>query len=154
MLNQKASTKLNLPPNDPIRSIEVATGIVSSFETLATFVDLTPKQIRLWQQAKRRLAQSCNHEPGTEFGSNLQSQVLEVHRNFGSLRHLKIWRTDRREITVCWDEVQAIKNERLGGCTLAVEIFPPSEDLVDEVNYRHLWEIPQGWNQLPLNLKW
>lgn len=57
-------------------------------------------------------------------------------------------------MTVGWDELQAIKNGRLGACTLAVEVFPPIEDLVDEVNYRHLWEIPRGWDQLPLNLKW
>jgi hypothetical protein len=35
-----------------------------------------------------------------------------------------------------------VKNELLGEDALAVEMYPPAPDVVDEANIRHLWEVP------------
>lgn len=76
--------------------------------------------------------------------------VLETLTKFGTTLHLAIERFDGEPICCGWDELQAIKNEFLGEDCLAIEIFPPTDTLVNEVNRRHLWAFPQG--VLPENL--
>jgi hypothetical protein len=80
------------------------------------------------------------------------TQLLETITPLGVVQHLRIWRCDGKEITGGWDVLQALKNEALGEHTLAVEVFPPERDLVDEVPHRHLWVLPGGWATLPVNL--
>jgi hypothetical protein len=81
-----------------------------------------------------------------------QAQRLETITPIGVVQHLRIWRCDGAEIVGGWDLLQAIKNEALGEDALAFEVFPPLHDLVDEVPHRHLWVLPGGWAQLPVNL--
>jgi hypothetical protein len=81
-----------------------------------------------------------------------QTQCLETITPIGVVVHLRIWRADGAEITGGWDVLQALKNDLLGEDALAVEVFPPQRDLVDEVPHRHLWVLPGGWRQLPVNL--
>lgn len=57
------------------------------------------------------------------------------------IRHLRVWRRDGKD-GISWDVLQCIKNDTLGPEVLAVEVFPPHEQLVDSVNMRHLWEVP------------
>lgn len=81
-----------------------------------------------------------------------ETQLLETITPIGVVFHLRIWRCDGAEITGGWDVLQALKNQVLGEDALAVEVFPPQHDLVDEVPHRHLWVLPGGWTYLPVNL--
>jgi hypothetical protein len=71
----------------------------------------------------------------------LQTQVLEVLAPWGWSRHLKVQRTDGRD-GITWDELQKIKDECLGPEATAVEFYPPADGVVNELNMRHLWEVP------------
>ncbi len=71
-----------------------------------------------------------------------QTQVLEVRAPWGWTRHLKVQRTDGGD-GITWDELQQLKDERLGTDATAVEFYPPAQSVVDELNMRHLWEVPQ-----------
>ncbi len=81
---------------------------------------------------------------------SFQVQVLEVKAPWRWCRHLKVQRTDGRD-GITWDQLQQIKDERLGPEVAAVEFFPPAAHVVDELNMRHLWEVPEDW--LPLHCK-
>ena len=74
----------------------------------------------------------------------LQTQVLDVSlTGWGIFRHLKVWREDEKS-GISWDELQEVKDFILGPETTAIEIYPARSELVDEVNVRHLWEVPIG----------
>lgn len=59
---------------------------------------------------------------------------------WGLTPHLRIMREDGG--TLSWDELQLIKNEYWGADAVAVEVYPPVSDLVDEIPARHLWLVP------------
>ncbi len=84
--------------------------------------------------------------------SEFQTQLLQTITPIGVVQHLRIWRCDGAEITGGWDVLQALKNDALGEDALAVEVFSPQHDLVNEVPQRHLWVLPDGWNAVPVNL--
>lgn len=72
------------------------------------------------------------------------TQVLEVRTTEGvPIRHLKISRRDGKPIRATWDVLQEIKNHAVGENVTMVEVFPAEQELVNEVNYRHLWEVPE-----------
>lgn len=74
--------------------------------------------------------------------SHLETQVLDTWMpGIGAVRHLRVRRYDDRD-GITWDELQAVKNERLGPDARAIEIYPPESELVNEANIRHLWVIP------------
>ncbi len=54
--------------------------------------------------------------------------------------------------TATWADLQAIKNEVWGEDTVAIEIYPPQEFVVNggstEFHYRHLWKVP-SWMPWP-----
>ena len=50
-----------------------------------------------------------------------------------------------------WYDLQHAKNSIVGEDRLAVEVFPPEAELVDDANIRHLWVYPRG-HQLPFGL--
>lgn len=77
-----------------------------------------------------------------DWGRTYQTQTLEIPSSLGYTRHLIISRHDGKEINVTWDVLQEIKDSVLGKDVLAVEIFPPTQEIVNEVNWRHLWEVP------------
>ena len=77
-------------------------------------------------------------------------QVLEACSPWGLIRHLRVERDDERS-GISWDELQRLKDEHLGPDVLAVEIYPPARRVVNELNMRHLWEVPQ--DVLPIGLK-
>lgn len=49
-----------------------------------------------------------------------------------------------------WWEMQRIKNELAGEAATAVEVYPPSDRVVDEADMFHIWVLPDG---LPFCLK-
>lgn len=65
--------------------------------------------------------------------------------------HIKVRRHDGKD-GISWDDLQKIKNECAGEDSVAVEIYPKENDVVNETNMRHLWVMPIDF-KLP-NLKW
>lgn len=60
---------------------------------------------------------------------------------------LRVWREDWYG-NIGWDELQVIKNLAFGEDQAAVEIYPPQNEVVNKMNMRHLWVLPDGV-QLP-----
>lgn len=56
----------------------------------------------------------------------------------GDLVWLRVQRWDGQD-GISWDALQQIKNDVLGEDVLAVEIYPPQDDVVNRTNMRHLW---------------
>lgn len=54
--------------------------------------------------------------------------------------HLIVRRRDGRD-GISWDELQAVKNESVGPEACCVEVYPRSDEVVDETNARHLWVV-------------
>ena len=77
-------------------------------------------------------------------------QVLETLAPWGFTRHMKVQRGDGKS-GISWDDLQRLKDEHMGPDVLAVEDYPPSHHVVDEVNMRHLWEVPE--HVLPIGLR-
>ena len=71
------------------------------------------------------------------------SKVLTVYGPYGPCRHLRVWREDGGD-GIPWDHLQQLKDHALGAETWAVEVYPPAERVVNEINMRHLWEVPAG----------
>jgi hypothetical protein len=62
--------------------------------------------------------------------------------------HLVARRRDGKSMRVVWDVLQRIKDEYAGPDATMVEVYPARVNLVNEVNWRHLWlvypdEIPK-----------
>ena len=55
--------------------------------------------------------------------------------------HLIIERNDGQSIEADWDTIQLIKNDVLGEDVCAIEIYPASSNVVNEINRRHLWVV-------------
>ncbi len=53
---------------------------------------------------------------------------------------------------VTWSAKQRIKDELVGPERLAVEVFPPRAELVDQADAYHLWVLPEGF-QLPFGVE-
>ena len=69
--------------------------------------------------------------------SAYQVTVLdEIH-----VRRMIIERRDGSPICCGWDRLQTLKDEYLGEEACAVEVFPPSDELVNEINRRHFFEV-------------
>lgn len=73
----------------------------------------------------------------------------EVRTAWGPVVHLAV-RTVGNNV-VEWAEKQRIKDELMGPERLAVEVFPPRSDLVDEADMYHVWVLPVGMT-LPFSI--
>ena len=62
---------------------------------------------------------------------------------WGMTVHIRVRRRDGRP-NVPWYVLQLIKNEVAGEYATAIEVFPPHDEVVDEVNMRHLWVVPEN----------
>lgn len=84
-------------------------------------------------------------------------EIRRAHRNkvFSVLErplasgvvHLAV--TSLSEIRPSWWEMQRIKCELAGEQATAVEVYPPSDEVVDEANMFHIWVLPEA---LPFSL--
>lgn len=45
---------------------------------------------------------------------------------------------------VLWSDMQRIKDELFGSDRVAIQVFPATEDLVDEANMYWMWLLPEG----------
>lgn len=76
-----------------------------------------------------------------------ECRVLEGQHGFG-MRRLSVKRVDGGD-GIPWDDLQMLKDEHLGFGAVAVEVYPAAWHLVDEMNCRHLWEVPVDF---PINM--
>lgn len=51
-----------------------------------------------------------------------------------------------------WATKQRIKDELVGSGRVAVEVFPPASELVDQAEAYHLWVLPEGF-RLPFGVE-
>jgi hypothetical protein len=58
------------------------------------------------------------------------------------VRHLKVERRNGHD-RIGWDVLQTIKDDLLGTGCMAVEIYPPAHEVINDANRRHLWEVPE-----------
>jgi hypothetical protein len=77
-------------------------------------------------------------------------QVSSFEVEWGMVTHLWIRRHDG-EPCRSWADLQRIKNELVGEKYLAIEVFPPVDELIDRANMFHLWVMPLGF-ELPFGL--
>jgi hypothetical protein len=77
-------------------------------------------------------------------------QVSEVATEGGVIVHLWIRRHDG-DMARSWADLQRIKDELVGADRVAVEVFPPRDEIVDQANMAHLWVYPDGC-RLPFGL--
>lgn len=54
--------------------------------------------------------------------------------------HLRVRRL-RGSRPLSWEELQWAKNEAWGQEAMAVEVYPPQSEVVDEAPIRHLWRV-------------
>lgn len=78
--------------------------------------------------------------------------LTERDTAWGKVEHLWVSRHDG-ETARSWADLQRIKNELVkdGPARLAVEVFPPEAELIDQTNMYHLWVLPLGF-RLPFAL--
>ena len=77
--------------------------------------------------------------------SQYRIQVTQSRAVWGMTDHLTIERHDGKPIRCGWDTLQRIKNEALGEDVHAIEVFPAEKDVVNEVNRRHFWAVPDAF---------
>jgi hypothetical protein len=95
------------------------------------------------------------HEQHFRYESYLNNrysvQISDEATDWGLVIHLWIQRHDG-DMVRSWADMQRIKNELVGPERVAVEVFPPVSELVDQANIAHLWVLPEGF-ALPFSLK-
>ena len=57
--------------------------------------------------------------------------------------HLVISRADGRPAEPGWWQLQLMARIAWDNAALAIEIFPPAEEVIDGQNQRHLWLVPE-----------
>lgn len=77
-------------------------------------------------------------------------QVYERESELGVITHLALRRHDNGTV-IPWSDLQRVKDEVAGADRLAIEVFPPADQLVDDANMFHLWVLPRGF-VLPFGL--
>lgn len=74
--------------------------------------------------------------------SDYNIQTLEDHiKGIGLVFHIKVRKQSGRG-GITWDALQEIKNHVAGKDATAIEIYPPEDELVYDVEMRHLWVMP------------
>jgi hypothetical protein len=69
---------------------------------------------------------------------------------WGTVEQVQVGRYDGAAMG--WREVWEVLDRHRPGCW-ALEVLPPREHLVDEVNAYHLWVLPPGVRPGPLNIR-
>lgn len=61
----------------------------------------------------------------------------------GMVPHIRV--RARSKAPLSWDELQEVKREAGFGDATAIEVYPPDDEIVDEVRMRHLWVMPYDY---------
>ncbi len=96
--------------------------------------------------------------PGTGWTRDVRSVVANdlyailirpIATDWGVVQHLAIRTAANREPP--WRDKQRIKNELFGADAVAIEVMPPTGELVDAAGMYHMWVLPAGF-RLPFTL--
>jgi hypothetical protein len=77
-------------------------------------------------------------------------QMYRFGTSTGEVTHLVVRRHDMKPIR-SWEDMQRIKDELVGPERVAVEVYPPRSQLIDEAELYHLWVLPEDY-ALPFGL--
>lgn len=94
-------------------------------------------------KAKTKVNTDQPNNPHWDWSQTYSAQIGQTSTRFGFVDHLKVKRHDHKG-GIGWDVLQRIKQDVLGSDVLAVEFYPPSTDVVNELNMRHLWVVPEA----------
>ena len=75
-------------------------------------------------------------------------KLLDKYSTSYNGNHLRVARRDGRS-GIPWEHLQTLKSYFAGTDAVAVEIYPPDDEVVNDTNMRHLWivdSIPVGCN--------
>lgn len=75
--------------------------------------------------------------------------IRTIRTSWGEVEHAAI--RNHASSDIPWAAKQRIKNELFGEERVAVEVFPPEPELVDDANMYHMWVLPVGY-KLPFGL--
>lgn len=78
-----------------------------------------------------------------KFGARFADINDRGETDYGFMIVLGIRRHDQLPVKI-WDTLQEVKAVLAGPEALAVEIYPPESELVNDANMRWLWVIPDG----------
>lgn len=106
--------------------------------------DTTPEQMQ-------RFRRGPMWRPYALLNNRYSIQLSDEATDWGLVLHLWVRRHDG-EMVRSWSDLQRIKNEIAGPSRVALEVFPPADELVDEANMAHLWVLPEGFD-LPFGLR-
>lgn len=67
--------------------------------------------------------------------------VVQVYDAPGGDERISVQRTSQRD-GITWDELQEVKHQVGRGHRVAVEVYPPNDQVVNVANMRHLWTLP------------
>jgi hypothetical protein len=112
-----------------------------------------------WQWESRPEAASVINRSmqgwGVCFGAHLtpvySCQLYRRQTEWGEVTHIAIRRHDGGT-SIPWADKQRIKDDLVGPERLAIEVFPPRDELDDAANMYHLWVLPAGF-ELPFRLE-
>lgn len=102
------------------------------------------------RQCRATIAENVRYEPferGPVPGVLASDGWLAEVR--GEVLHLAIRNVPNTGIS--WPDKQWIKDQIAGRERVAIEVFPPADDVVDAANMYHLWVLPRGMT-LPFGL--
>ena len=129
-----------------------------AFRQVGQVIDLLPNGLKslkyLDPQAYQAVKQAGYRPPNCQkFCYNKFFYVMFFIREteWGIIEHLMIARLNGDRIPDHWATLQRIKNEVVGSDRLAIEVYPPASEVIDECNAYHLWVLPEGF-QLPFGL--
>lgn len=95
---------------------------------------------------------ACSYVKSVHRNSFYVVQVYDFTSDDGlEMLHVIVRRVDGAAIHK-WPDLQRIKDELVGRDRVAVEVYPPAEQLVDRANLTHLWVYPVG-HSLPFGLQ-
>lgn len=76
--------------------------------------------------------------------------VRPIQTEWGPVIHLMIRNAPNTPVR-SWTDLQRIKDELVGPERVAIEVFPPRADIVDQANMTHLWVLPADM-EIPFGL--
>ncbi len=77
--------------------------------------------------------------------------VPDLATPIGMVTIMSVYKKDGTEIRENWDYLQNVKNEVFGNGVQAVEVYPKVTKVVNKMNIRHLWILPDGF-EMPFTL--
>ena len=77
--------------------------------------------------------------------------VPDLATPIGMVTIMSVYKKDGTEIRENWDYLQNVKNEVFGNGVQAVEVYPKVTKVVNKMNIRHLWILPDGF-EMPFAL--